>query len=366
MPAWTSSPRLPSQPQRWRWLGLCAAACGVAALLALGGCASGPGGAGGSGGSARVPERTPERPPGRDGPPPPGAAPPLAELAQLPDPVPQVEPIRAGGPNKPYVVMGQSYEPLAADVPWRERGGASWYGNKFHGRRTASGELYSMYGLTAAHKTLPIPSYVRVRNVRNGKEIIVRVNDRGPFHASRVMDLSYAAAVKLDIAASGTGEVELSRLTFDDIRAGAWQRGTVLDADPAVASTVPLASVATGSPPASPDDPMGDFAARVANRPALPSAPPAVAVPVSGRAHTPASKGFWVQLATLGKREGVDRLQQRIGQQVEALLPMLAVFHEPPFFKLQAGPYTSRAEAQAAAAQARRALQLDPMVVERR
>ncbi len=365
MPAWTSSPRLPSQPQRW--LGLCAAACGVAALLALGGCASGPGGAGGSGSNARVPERTPERPPGRDGPPPQGAAPTLAELVQLPDPVPQVEPIRAGGPNKPYVVMGQSYEPLAADVPWRERGGASWYGNKFHGRRTASGELYSMYGLTAAHKTLPIPSYVRVRNVRNGKEIIVRVNDRGPFHSSRVMDLSYAAAVKLDIAASGTGEVEISRLTFDEIRAGAWQRGTVLDADPVVAGAVPLASVASVGPADAPgDDPMGDFAARVANRPALPSAPPAAAVPVSGRAHTPASKGFWVQLATLGKRDGVDRLQQRIGQQVEALLPMLAVFHEPPFFKLQAGPYTSRAEAQAAAAQARRALQLDPMVVERR
>ena len=363
MPAWTPSTRLPGQPRPWRSLGPWAAACGVAALLALGGCASGPGGAGG----ARVPERPSERPPGRDGPPPQGSAPTLAELASLPDPVPQVEPIRTGGPNKPYVVMGQSYEPLAADVPWRERGGASWYGHKFHGRRTASGELYSMYGLTAAHKTLPIPSYVRVRNVRNGKEIIVRVNDRGPFHASRVMDLSYAAAVKLDIAASGTGEVELSRLTFDEIRAGAWQRGTVLDADLTAASTVPLASAASATPmaPAS-DDPMGDFAARVASRPALPSAPPVAPVPVSGRAYTPASKGFWVQLATLGKREGVDRLQQRIGQQVEALLPMLAVFHEPPFFKLQAGPYTSRAEAQAAAAQARRALQLDPMVVERR
>ncbi|MEK6669419.1 MAG: septal ring lytic transglycosylase RlpA family protein [Pseudomonadota bacterium] len=359
MPAWTSSTRLPSHSWPWRSLGPWAAACGVAALLALGGCASGPGGPGGTGG-ARVPERASERPPGRDGPPPQGAAPTLAELASQPDPVPQVEPIRAGGPNKPYVVMGQSYEPLAADVPWRERGGASWYGHKFHGRRTASGELYSMYGLTAAHKTLPIPSYVRVRSVRSGKEIIVRVNDRGPFHGSRVIDLSYAAAVKLDIAASGTGEVELSRLTFDEIRAGAWQRGTVLDADPVTASAVPPS-----------DDTMGDFATRVATRPAVPSAPPAAAVPaaavpLSGRAHTPASKGFWVQLATLGKREGVDRLQQRIGQQVEALLPMLAVFHEPPFFKLQAGPYTSRAEAQAAAAQARRALQLDPMVVERR
>lgn len=358
-----------------------AAACGVGMLLVLGGCASGPGGAGGrasGGASGSPPSRSASS--GQDGPPARGAGPTLAELASLPDPVPQVEPIRAGGPNKPYVVMGQAYEPLAADVPWRERGAASWYGNKFHGRRTASGELYSMYGLTAAHKTLPIPSYVRVRNVRNGKEIIVRVNDRGPFHSTRVMDLSYAAAVKLDIASTGTGDIELSRLTFDEIRAGAWQRGTVLDTDAAVASagpTVPLAAVASGAVAASGQggegaDPMGDFVARVVDRPMAPpamgAAPVAPASPGAqwGRAYTPDAKGFWVQLATLGKRDGVDRLQQRIGQEMSALLPMLAVFHEPPYFKLQVGPYPSRTEAQAAASQARRALRLDPMVVERR
>lgn len=358
MPAWTAS--LIPQPfatgvrvarAAWRRArtGVLAGAlmAGVAGVLVLGGCASGPGASGGAG-------RSVERGPDKDGPPPSQGAPTLAELARLPDPVPQIEPIRAGGPNKPYVVMGQAYAPLTADLPWSERGSASWYGNKFHGRRTASGELYSMYGLTAAHKTLPIPSYVRVRNVRNGKEIIVRVNDRGPFHSSRVMDLSYAAAVKLDLAASGTGEIELSRLTFDDIRAGAWQRGTVLDADPTVAATVPLAPASgqaarSDASPAPGEDPMGEFLSRV-----------------DGRAYTPAAKGFWVQLATLGQREGVDRLQQRIGQQLDALLPLLAVFHEPPYFKLQAGPYQSRAEALVAAAQARRALQLNPMVVERR
>jgi len=343
MPSWTAFPHatrgLPRPCAALRAAVVLTLLTAWLALLALGGCASGPG-----------TPRPPERAPGRDGPPLPGTAPTLAELARLPDPVPQVEPIRVGGPNKPYAVLGQSYEPLAADVPWRERGAASWYGNQFHGRRTASGELYSMYGLTAAHRTLPIPSYVRVRNVRNGKEVIVRVNDRGPFHSSRVMDLSYAAAVKLDIAAAGVGEIELSRLTFDEIRAGAWQRGTVLDTDPVATGAAPVGPTAPIAPAGEGDaDPMGDFVTRVA-----------------GRAHTPASKGFWVQLASLGKREGVDRLQQRIGQQVEAMLPMLAVFHEPPFFKLQAGPYTSRAEAQAAAAQARRALQLNPLVVERR
>lgn len=299
-----------------------------------------------------------ERPPERDGLPPRGV-PSVAELAALPDPVPQVEPIRPGGPNKPYTVLGQSYAPVAEDLPWRERGGASWYGHKFHGRRTASGEVYSMYGLTAAHKTLPIPSFVRVRNVRNGKEIIVRVNDRGPFHANRVVDLSYAAAVKLDMAAAGVGEVELSRLTFDEIRAGAWQRGTVLDPNVATAATVPMAAVA--DPPAR-DDAMGELMSRVAT----PTAPTPVTTSPAVKAHTPAAKGFWVQLASLARRDGAERLQQRIGQQLDALMPMLAVYHEPPYFKLQMGPYPSRDEAQAAAAQAHRTLQLTPLVIERR
>lgn len=316
-------------------------------VLTLAGCASGP----------RTGEVGRVKPlPERDGAP--MTAP--ADLASLPDPVPQVEPIRPGGPNKPYVVLGQSYSPLQGDVSWSERGGASWYGHKFHGRRTASGELYSMYGLTAAHKTLPIPSYVRVRNVRNGKEIIVRVNDRGPFHPGRVVDLSYAAAVKLDIAAAGVGQVELSRLTFDEIRSGAWQRGTVLDPDPVHMATAPI--------------PLGDSLTPIIPPPtATPTAtPPADAgptvpeAPASARAHTPAARGFWVQLAALGKRDGVDRLQQRIARELTGLLPLLAVFQEAPHFKLQAGPYASRQEAQAAARQVRDTLQLQPLVIERR
>ncbi len=269
-------------------------------------------------------------------------------LADLPEVVPQIEPIRQGGANKPYVVLGQSYEPMQGDVEWVEKGRASWYGHKFHGRRTASGELYSMFGLTAAHKTLPIPSYVRVRNVRNGKEVIVRVNDRGPFIAGRVIDLSYAAAVKLDIAAVGVGQVEVARLTFDDIRTGAWQRGTVLDPDPAHATTRPLQpehqSVTSLA------------AASEAELSPLPSA----------RAHTRAARGFWVQLAALSRRDGVDRLQQRIAEQLTGLLPLLAVFHESPHYKLQAGPFASKQDAQHAARQVREALQLQPMVIERR
>src|SRR6185503_1260976 len=130
--------------------------------------------------------------PGRDGP---GANPP-ANLAQVPDAEPRIEPLRSGGPNRPYEVFGRWYTPLGGDAALSERGLASWYGRKFHGRPTSSGETYDMYAMTAAHKTMPIPSYARVRNPANGHEIIVRVNDRGPFHSERIVDLSYTAALK--------------------------------------------------------------------------------------------------------------------------------------------------------------------------
>jgi len=296
----------------------------VAALLA--GCASGP-------------ETRTATPSQRDGAP--AQAP--ADLASLPDPVPRIEPIRKGGPNKPYAVLGQSYEPIAEDVPWREQGVASWYGTKFHGRRTASGELFSMYGLTAAHRTLPIPSYARVRHVKTGKSVIVRINDRGPFHGGRVIDLSYAAAVKLGMASAGNAQVEVTRLTFDDIRRGVWDT----DATPG------------GEDPAEMDRGAAATPERLATAPAPTPLPPS-------RAYTPAQRGFYVQLAAMRQREGVDRLQRRVSDELAGLMPMLAVFHEASLYKLKVGPYATRQDAAQAADQAREALQLNPMVVERR
>ncbi|WP_442968337.1 septal ring lytic transglycosylase RlpA family protein [Pseudorhodoferax sp.] len=163
----------------------------------------------------------------RDGPgtPPPG-------LERLPDALPRVEPLRVGGPNKPYEVLGRRYTPAATDIPWREAGLASWYGAKFHGRPTANGERYDMYAMTAAHKTLPLPSYARVRNPANGREVVVRVNDRGPFVDGRVIDLSYAAALRLGLLA-GVAPVEVERLTHEDIRSGRWRRQRDVPAPPA-------------------------------------------------------------------------------------------------------------------------------------
>lgn len=180
-----------------RWLR--ASALGVAAAV-LAGCASRP----------ALEERDGPHPqtPGR--------------LDQVPDAEPRIEPIRAGGPNKPYEALGRSYTPLTGDVALREQGLASWYGRKYHGRATSSGETYDMFAMTAAHPVMPIPSYARVRNPANGREVVVRINDRGPFAPGRVIDLSYTAALKLGVL-NGVAPVQVERITFDEIRSGRWR-----------------------------------------------------------------------------------------------------------------------------------------------
>jgi rare lipoprotein A len=135
--------------------------------------------------------------------------PPPEVIAKLPEPVPKVEPRALYGNKSPYTVLGQSYNVLASPNGYVERGIASFYGNKFHGYKTSSLEDYDMYQFSAAHKTLPIPSYARVTNLENGKSVIVRINDRGPFHENRVIDLSYAAAVRIGVWPKGTGLVEV-------------------------------------------------------------------------------------------------------------------------------------------------------------
>jgi rare lipoprotein A len=135
------------------------------------------------------------------------------DVSKIPDATPKpVKRTRAGN-KSPYTVFGKTYELLSQSKGYRERGGASWYGTKFHGRNTANGERYDMWAMTAAHKTLPIPSYVRVTNLNNGLSVVVRVNDRGPFHGGRIIDLSYAAASKLGFANQGTAPVEVVDVT---------------------------------------------------------------------------------------------------------------------------------------------------------
>lgn len=142
------------------------------------------------------------------------------------DETPKVERLNEGAPNAPYVIDGERYVPFNQDVPMTQVGVASWYGKPFHGRKTANGEIYNMHRMTAAHKTMPLPSYALVRHRSSGKEVIVRVNDRGPFIHGRVIDLSYAAAQALGI--QGVGPVEVIRLTHEAIRLGTWRTPSVM------------------------------------------------------------------------------------------------------------------------------------------
>lgn len=149
------------------------------------------------------------------------------DVSQIPNAVPKVEPILKAGNKSPYTVLGKTYQVLPSSTGYRERGIASWYGNKFHGRNTSNGEVYDMFAMTAAHKSLPIPCYVKVTNLDNGRAVIVRVNDRGPFHGDRIIDLSYAAAKKLDYSTSGTAHVEVAIINPENYQPNAVQQPSI-------------------------------------------------------------------------------------------------------------------------------------------
>ena len=137
-----------------------------------------------------------------------------ADISRIPDAVPRKEALHKFA-NRPYTALGRTYTPNTSFAPFRQTGLASWYGKAFHGKRTASGEPYDMLGMTAAHTTLPIPSYVRVTNLANQRSVVLRVNDRGPFHDKRVIDVSYAAAVKLDLVRAGSAQVRVELVRAD-------------------------------------------------------------------------------------------------------------------------------------------------------
>lgn len=344
----------------------------VAAALGLAGCASrGPAPA--SAPSSPQRPAAPDRGHDRDG----AEAVVPPDLAKVPDAEPRLENIRKGGPNKPYEVLGQRYEPLTDDKPLVERGLASWYGKKFHGRSTASGEIYNMYAMTAAHVTMPIPSYARVRNPANGREVIVRINDRGPFHKGRIIDLSYTAALKLDVL-RGVAPVEIERITYEDIRAGLWRKdlrdpppeGTLLaSARPADAATPdqPL-FVATDAVGAPPRETTAQIATPVATVEPASAAVEAKPLPGPASATLPrhSAPGFWVQLGAFSKLDGAEEFRSQLARELDWMGPLLAIFRDAKLHRLQAGPYPSRDEARQAAERVREALALQAVVVERK
>jgi len=142
----------------------------------------------------------------------------IIKAADVHDAVPKNEPLARYGNHSPYTVLGKTYTVLPSSKGYHERGIASWYGSKFHGRRTSSGELYDLHIATAAHKSLPLPTYVEVTNLDNGRKMIVRINDRGPFHEGRIIDLSYAAAIKLGVDKTGTARIDVRAIDVNTSR----------------------------------------------------------------------------------------------------------------------------------------------------
>ena len=277
-------------------------------------------------------------------------------LEATPDAVPKDEPPLRGATNRAYVVFGKTYTPITDNRPLHQRGIGSWYGRKFHGQKTSSGEPYDMYAMTAAHPTLPIPSYVRVTNVGNGRSVVVRVNDRGPFHSDRIIDLSYTAALKLDYVNQGSTLVEVERVREGD---------RVLLA----AATPPPAAIASQPSPAVKPAPTNASEALPAVRPAQSGAQ---ATPIEKPAPEPATialqtatqpDGVYLQIGAFGARDNAESFRSKVSQQLAWLTETIFVVPGNNLHRLQVGPYKNRDEAGRIAERIRETLQLKPVFV---
>lgn len=235
--------------------------------------------------------------------------------------------------NRPYSVFGQTYTPILHEDPFVQRGVASWYANRFHGQKTSSGERYDMTKLTAAHPTLPIPSYARVTSVDSGKSVIVRINDRGPFHGSRVIDLSHAAALRLDLLGKGTHRVEIERLfPGDPARLAAERRAAT--------------SLAQSAPP--------DMAALVLEE----------KVESDSAAVAQLASGFYVQLGSYSRSGMAEAMREKLARAGVAL-GTLEVVTVGTVNRLYGGPFATRKAAAKAARKLPKSLGLKPLVVRR-
>ncbi len=276
----------------------------------------------------------------------PGENPP-ADLDNIPDAVPRTEPLHRGA-SRPYVVMGRSYTPMTALAPYKARGIATWYGRRYHGKMTSSGEIYDMYDMTAAHTILPIPSYARVTNLRNGKSVVVRVNDRGPFVDGRVIDLSYTAAHKLGVLAGGNAMVEV-----ESIFPGAPEPVLAASAlPPAVPAPEPTPAV----PPREAQPTAAPPPAAEPQSPATAASAPQVPVTVD-------ASGVYLQLGAFGSRENAESYLARLKAQVDWLA--LHILSRDGLFRIHAGPYANQAEARQIADRISQALGVRPFVLTR-
>lgn len=267
----------------------------------------------------------------------PGEDPP-PDLDAVAEPEPKLEPLHRFA-NNPYQVFGNDYAPRQQLEPYRKRGVASWYGRRFNGKPTSSGEPYDMYAMSAAHPTLPIPSYARVTNLENGRSVVVRINDRGPFHSGRLIDLSYTAAHKLGYADRGSARVEVeSILPQTAIDRSDATRAVAISRERAQATRP--ATRAAPDPPAqaAPPDRQSDLLAY------LPGAGTGtVAIDPAPAARPP--KPIYFQLGAFSDRENAETLRARVMTAISELADKLAVRTGDGLFRVHAGPFPSGPEA---------------------
>ena len=241
-------------------------------------------------------------------------------LEAIPDAVPVSEPLHRYA-NQPYVALGKTYTPMTVPGHYKQRGIASWYGKKFHGQRTSSGEEYNMYAMTAAHPTLPIPSFARVTNAETGKSVVVRINDRGPFLHDRVIDLSYTAAYKLGIIGKGSTEVEVESLIA--------YAGTYTAAPPTTLQSEPLAPAAVSAAPL-----------------------PVNASSESGSASSGAGAGSnaYLQLGAFSTQQSAERFLLEMRSKLGDIGKQLTLYKLNNKTRVHLGPYASEAEARSSRA----------------
>lgn len=261
---------------------------------------------------------------------------PPSEINNIPNAVPKNDPYLTRS-NKPYKALGQQYVPMTSYQPYKKQGIATWYGKRYHGRNTSSGEVYDMYGMTAAHPILPIPSYVKVTNVNNGASVIVRVNDRGPFKHDRLIDLSYVAAHKLGIVANGSGKVEVELIDTRNMKA--------------VSASVTSAVVAPVVPPV-----VSPQVSQANNQTAV------------NAANSNISQQFFVQAGAFKSELNANQLKQKIQTQNVASINggqniSITNVYNNGFYKVRLGPYSSQQAADLAASEIRKTHNLSALVV---
>jgi len=277
-------------------------------------------------------------------------------LDEIPDAQPQLEPLHRFA-NRPYVVLGKAYEPQTTLRPHQERGVASWYGKKFHGQKTSIGEPYDMFAMTAAHPTLAIPSYARVTNVNNGKSVVVRVTDRGPFHADRVIDLSYAAAHRLGYVDSGSTLVNVESILPEGATTMSYAQ---VMSTPALGKTIG-------------DSGEHDRIALLVTKLGLDkSAPlPSAQEPVPSTASVAApgapgqARGVFLQLGAFASAENAESLRSHLLRELDWLNENVMVQAAGGMHRVHLGPYSTRSDAERVAERIRLALGYKPTFVSR-